>query len=93
MQDLMYAPIMDEFGNYDRTMRDGDIVRHFKGNLYQIVGRVKNTEKEEYFMCYRALYGNQLLYIRPWKMFFSKVDKTKYPDASKVYRFEKIEFY
>ena len=42
MQDLMYSPIMDEFGNYDRTMREGDIVRHFKGNLYQIVNVVNS---------------------------------------------------
>lgn len=37
---------------------------------------------------YRQLYGDGKLYVRPYDMFLSKVDKEKYPNISQVYRFE-----
>ena len=37
---------------------------------------------------YRALYGDNQLYIRPYDMFTSKVDKVKYPNVKQEYRFE-----
>lgn len=39
-------------------------------------------------MVYRALYGDNELYFRPYDMFLSKVDKEKYPNVKQEYRFE-----
>lgn len=75
----------------------GDIVQHFKretisnpqGNeyLYEIVGEAKHTETGEPLIIYCALYGEGKLYARPREMFYSRVDKEKYPHIKQVYRF------
>ena len=37
---------------------------------------------------YRALYDDFKIYVRPYDLFVSKVDKNKYPDINQEYRFE-----
>jgi len=64
------------------------VYRHFKGDFYFVEGIAKNTETNEMFVVYRALYGNNDLYVRPYGMFVSKVDKQKYPNCLQEYRFE-----
>ena len=71
-------------------MQPGDIVRHFKGNNYEIIAFARNSETREELVVYRALYGERGVWVRPKAMFFSPVDREKYPDVQQVYRFERI---
>jgi hypothetical protein len=83
-----------------REFKRGDIVKHFKREtvdhstsnyLYKIIGVATHTETHETMMVYQALYGDFQLYVRPYYMFISKVDKEKYPNIKQEYRFEKAE--
>lgn len=72
------------------TVTPGSIVRHFKGNFYQIVDFAKHSETGEILVIYKQMKAPGKVYARPANMFFSKVDKKKYPDATQELRFELI---
>lgn len=54
------------------------IYRHFKGNLYQLIGVARHSETLEPMVVYRALYGEQGLWVRPAAMWDEIVDKDGY---------------
>ena len=70
-----------------RTPKKGEIYKHFKGNLYEVLAIAKHTETMEDMVVYREVDGEKT-YVRPLEMFVSKVDKEKYPDVLQIYRFE-----
>ena len=47
--------------------------RHYKGNLYDLVGAVRHSETLEPLALYRPLYGEGASWVRPWAMFFETV--------------------
>ncbi len=48
--------------------------RHYKGGLYEVVGTARHSETLEPMTLYRALYGEQGLWVRPAAMFNETVE-------------------
>lgn len=61
--------------------------RHFKGNEYEVVDVARHSETLEWFVVYRALYGDGGLWIRPAAMFLEMIKR----DGEVIPRFTKIE--
>lgn len=65
---------VDDLFMYDRDFQPGDTVQHFKGDFYKIVAIGTNTGTEEKMVVYQSL-KDQKVWIRPYDMFISKVDR------------------
>ena len=48
--------------------------RHYKGNLYEVIGIARHSETEEEMVVYRKLYGDHSLWVRPLTMFLEQVE-------------------
>ena len=72
----------------EKRLKINGIYKHFKGDYYILEDVATHSETKEKFIVYGALYGNNELYIRPYDMFLSEVDRVKYPDVEQKYRFE-----
>lgn len=68
------------------TVREGQIYKHFKGNMYEVVAVATHTETEESLVIYKPCDGEKC-FARPLEMFLSEVDHVKYPDVKVKYRF------
>jgi hypothetical protein len=58
--------------------------RHFKGNEYQVLGVARDAETLRSVVVYRALYGEQSLWVRAIDVFQEFVER----DGTRVRRFE-----
>ena len=65
--------------------------RHYKGNLYEVIGEAIHTETREPLVIYRSLYDAEdfpsgSLWVRPTSMFTDKVEV----DGALVSRFQRL---
>ena len=72
-----------------RIPKKGEIYRHFKGNLYEIVLIARDSETLEEKVVYKEVNGESA-YVRSLPMFVSPVDKEKYPEVTQEFRFELV---
>ncbi len=48
--------------------------RHYKGHMYEVYMTAQHSETEEWMVVYKALYGDEGMWVRPYDMFVSKVE-------------------
>ena len=69
------------------------LYKHYKGNLYEVVGVVCHSETSEKLILYRAPYycpdleedfGKHPFFVRPYGMFFEEIEY----EGKKIKRFE-----
>lgn len=60
--------------------------KHYKGHEYEVIGVARHSETLEDMVVYRALYGEQGLWVRPAKMFTEEIEI----DGKKTKRFEYV---
>ena len=80
-----------------REIKAGNIYKHFKGHVYRVVcigydseNYDENNPENSRLVVYEDV-DRKLVWVRPYDMFNSLVDKEKYPDVKQEYRFEEIE--
>ena len=69
-----------------REIYEGQVYKHFKGALIEIIAVAKDSEDLSEKIVYKHLDTNEI-WVRDKDMFLSKVDKIKYPDVEQEYRF------
>jgi hypothetical protein len=62
--------------------------RHFKGQIYEVIGTGTHSETGEQFVIYKSV-EDEKFWIRPVEMFFQEVDKPEY--EYKGPRFVKVD--
>lgn len=48
--------------------------RHYKGELYDVLGVARHSETLEPLVLYRPQYGEKALWVRPWAMFTGQAE-------------------
>lgn len=66
-----------------RDLQIKGIYKHYKGDLYLVEDVAYHSETGEKLVVYRALYGDNTLWVRPYEMFLEEVNKN-----GQKYRFE-----
>ena len=66
---------------------ENGIYKHYKGNLYEVLGVARHSETEEQHVVYKTLYGDYSMWIRPLAMFVEQVEV----NGELVARFEFVE--
>lgn len=62
------------------------IYRHFKGKLYNVLEVAKHSETMEEYVVYKALYGEEGIWVRPLDMFTETIVR----DGQEIKRFELV---
>lgn len=70
-------------------LRVGQIVKHFKGNLYVIEGLAEHTERIERLVIYRNIFTIGDSYARPVSLFLGEAPQDETNITGQKYRFER----
>lgn len=73
------------------NIKIGDIVRHFKGYFYKIIGECIDSETEEEMFIYIALYDDYKIWCRPKCMFYDILPVNENKSLLQPYRFIKVD--
>ena len=74
---------------------DKGIYRHFKEQFYEVIDcalDATNGNEGTYYVVYKALYGDNKLYVRKLSEFISDVDLNKHPLTKQRKTFRKVQF-
>jgi len=63
------------------------LYKHYKGNMYEVYMTAQHSENEEWMVVYKALYGEEGMWVRPYEMFVEQVEV----DGIMIERFKKVE--
>jgi hypothetical protein len=63
------------------------VYQHYKGNMYEVYMTARHSETEEWIVVYKALYGEQGMWVRPYEMFVEELEV----EGTLVPRFQKVE--
>ena len=79
-----------------REIKVNGLYKHFKGHTYKVIAIGYDSENyneddpsKSRLVVYQNVENNEV-WVRPYDMFNSLVDKNKYPDIKQKYRFEKV---
>jgi len=61
--------------------------KHYKGELYEVFMTAQHSETEEWLVVYKALYGVEGMWVRPYEMFVEEIEVA----GKVVKRFEKVD--
>ena len=75
-----------ELEDYKQIIKPGKY-KHYKGNMYEVIGVANHSETMEPVIVYQALYGEKGLWVRPAEMWFELVEV----DGKQVRRFEPVD--
>ena len=64
------------------------VYKHYKGDLYLVEDIGYHSETEEKLVIYRALYGDNKLWCRPYDMFLEELSSEKQKLSGQIHRFE-----
>jgi hypothetical protein len=71
------------------------IYKHYKGNLYQVLGLARHSETEEWLVVYQALYGEKGFWVRPLTLWLEPVsnnaETVTNKNALSAMRFELVD--
>ena len=63
------------------------LYQHYKGNMYEVYMTAQHSETEEWMVVYKALYGDEGMWVRPYEMFVELVEV----DGQMIERFKKLD--
>jgi hypothetical protein len=74
--------------NIGHKPKKGDVYKHFKGHIYEVIAIALDSDTLEEKVVYKEIGKLDKIWVRGIEEFTSKVDKEKYPDIDQEYRFE-----